>query len=163
MDPEAKRFVNHPAAKSRTIILTPIPWKSAALCHRVGIMVSGQFSCIGSLQHLKTASVKAIPSRLTFIHPKNLKSSISRWKNQSHLLRISQLELKLRVDIRRRRHQVVASLDKLQRMKTTGLIVDYSISQTTLEQVFVIRVEARSGTIALSLSPLSLSVVVVLL
>ena len=150
MDPEAKRFlwnVISAAAKSRTIILTSHSMEECeALCHRVGIMVSGQFSCIGSLQHLKNRFSEGYSVTVNFHTSKKsevvdfsleeLKASIA----ESH-----SSELKLRVGHTREEDiKLWQVFDKLQRMKTTGLIVDYSISQTTLEQVFV-RFASKQG------------------
>ena len=150
MDPEAKRFlwnVISAAAKSRTIILTSHSMEECeALCHRVGIMVSGQFSCIGSLQHLKNRFSEGYSVTVNFHTSKKsevvdfslgeLKASIA----ESH-----SSELKLRVGHTRDEDiKLWQVFDKLQRMKTTGLIVDYSISQTTLEQVFV-RFASKQG------------------
>ena len=150
MDPEAKRFlwnVISAAAKSRTIILTSHSMEECeALCHRVGIMVSGQFSCIGSLQHLKNRFSEGYSVTVNFHTSKKsevvdfsleeLKASIE----ESH-----SSELKLRVGHTREEDiKLWQVFDKLQRMKTTGLIVDYSISQTTLEQVFV-RFASKQG------------------
>ena len=150
MDPEAKRFlwdVISAAAKSRTIVLTSHSMEECeALCHRVGIMVSGQFSCIGSLQHLKNRFSEGYSVTVNFHTSKKsevvdfsleeLKASIA----ESH-----SSELKLRVGHTREEDiKLWQVFDKLQRMKTTGLIVDYSISQTTLEQVFV-RFASKQG------------------
>merc|ERR1711966_406494 len=57
MDPEARRFmwdVISASTKGRTIILTSHSMEECeALCNKIGIMVGGRFSCLGSLQHLK--------------------------------------------------------------------------------------------------------------
>jgi ABC-type multidrug transport system ATPase subunit len=151
MDPEAKRFlwdVISAAAKSRTIILTSHSMEECeALCHRVGIMVSGQFSCIGSLQHLKNRfsegySVtvnfeKSKKSKVVEFSEKDLKASIA----ESH-----SSELKLRVGHTQDEDEIKLwqVFAKLQQMKTNGLIIDYSVSQTTLEQVFV-RFASKQG------------------
>ena len=57
MDPEARRFmwdVISASTRGRTIVLTSHSMEECeALCNRIGIMVGGRFSCLGSLQHLK--------------------------------------------------------------------------------------------------------------
>ena len=151
MDPEAKRFlwdVISAAAKSRTIVLTSHSMEECeALCHRVGIMVSGQFSCIGSLQHLKNRfsegySVtvnfdKSKKSEVVDFSLKELKASIA----ESHIS-----ELKLRVNHTQNEDEIKLwqVFAKLHEVKTSGLIIDYSVSQTTLEQVFV-RFASKQG------------------
>ena len=58
MDPEARRFmwdVISSMMVGRTIVLTSHSMEECeALCNRIGIMVSGEFKCLGSLQHLKS-------------------------------------------------------------------------------------------------------------
>jgi len=58
MDPEARRFmwdVISSMIVGRTIVLTSHSMEECeALCNRIGIMVGGEFKCLGSLQHLKS-------------------------------------------------------------------------------------------------------------
>eukprot|EP00484_Ammonia_sp_Unknown_P001929 CAMPEP_0197024090 /NCGR_PEP_ID=MMETSP1384-20130603/4736_1 /TAXON_ID=29189 /ORGANISM="Ammonia sp." /LENGTH=75 /DNA_ID=CAMNT_0042452427 /DNA_START=10 /DNA_END=233 /DNA_ORIENTATION=+ len=51
----------------RAVILTTHSMEECeALCHRVGIMVNGQLSCIGSPQHLKSKFGKGYQLDVTF-------------------------------------------------------------------------------------------------
>jgi ABC-type multidrug transport system ATPase subunit len=46
----------------RSVVLTSHSMEECeALCHKVGIMVKGQFKCIGSVQHLKNRFGEASP------------------------------------------------------------------------------------------------------
>merc|ERR1712196_36814 len=60
MDPVSRRFMWDVIAdistrsKDSTVILTTHAMEECeALCNNIGIMVDGQFSCMGSIQHLK--------------------------------------------------------------------------------------------------------------
>ncbi len=60
MDPEARRFmwsvihkISSKSKKSSVILTTHSMEEAETLCRRMGIMVAGQFKCIGSSQHIK--------------------------------------------------------------------------------------------------------------
>lgn len=178
MDPEARRFmwdVISASTKGRTIVLTSHSMEECeALCNRIGIMVGGSFSCLGSLQHLKNrfsegysidlrfqpgrcdqvvAAVNAaqIPGlEIVETHPTELKLRAKQEGTQ--LWRIFDIVERLRstpcaplrtfvpmeaigqVDADGNAIAVPAQ----QQQQIGGSLVDeYSVSQTTLEQVFV--------------------------
>jgi ATP-binding cassette, subfamily A (ABC1), member 3 len=59
MDPAARRYLWTVINKARdlgmTIVLTSHSMEECeALCTRLGIMVNGQFQCLGNIQHLKS-------------------------------------------------------------------------------------------------------------
>jgi len=58
MDPQARRDMWNLISQTmsgRSVILTTHSMEECeALCERIGIMVAGQFRCIGSSQHLKS-------------------------------------------------------------------------------------------------------------
>ena len=171
MDPEARRFmwdVISASTKGRTIILTSHSMEECeALCNKIGIMVGGRFSCLGSLQHLKhrfsegySVDLRFQPGRggavadavaaanvpgleISETHPTELKLRAKQEGTQ--LWRLFELVEKLRgapappltTFVR------VAGADgangALDETNVVGgsLVDDYSVSQTTLEQVFV--------------------------
>merc|ERR1719161_3023743 len=60
MDPVARRFmwdviadISTRSHESTVILTTHAMEECEALCNTVGIMVGGQFKCLGSIQHLK--------------------------------------------------------------------------------------------------------------
>ena len=172
MDPEAKRFlwdVISTAAKSRTIVLTSHSMEECeALCHRVGIMVSGQFRCIGSLQHLKNRfsegySVtvnfnKQNKQRVTEFCLNELKATIAEEHSSELKLRVANTTTPTTTtttsapadvetnDEQRPIVKLWQVFRDLERCKKDALILDYSVSQTTLEQVFV-RFASKQGMI----------------
>ena len=59
MDPGARRFLWNTVLEmvrgGQSVVLTSQSMEECeALCSRLGIMVNGQFKCLGSIQHLKT-------------------------------------------------------------------------------------------------------------
>ena len=146
MDPEAKRFlwdVISAAAKSRTIVLTS---HSAKLCAIELVSWFPVNSVASSLQHLKNRFSEGYSVTVNFdkskpevvdFSLKELKASIA----ESHIS-----ELKLRVNHTQNEDEIKLwqVFAKLHEVKTSGLIIDYSVSQTTLEQVFV-RFASKQG------------------
>ena len=166
MDPEARRFmwdVISASTRGRTIVLTSHSMEECeALCNRIGIMVGGQFKCLGSLQHLKnrfsegyTVDVRFQSGLARIVYDAVVAKGIHAQVMESH-----DTELKLRVDDtgNTKLWQIFAAIEDIRAMKKPerhvvqvdgedpipvgaddagGLIDDYSVSQTTLEQVFV--------------------------
>jgi ABC-type multidrug transport system ATPase subunit len=70
MDPEARRFtwdVISASTRGRTVVLTSHSMEECeALCNRIGIMVGGAFSCLGSVQHLKNRFSEGYSVELRF-------------------------------------------------------------------------------------------------
>jgi ATP-binding cassette subfamily A (ABC1) protein 5 len=149
MDPQSKRFVwdtieaSFQEGEGRGAILTTHSMEEAdALCSRVGIMVKGELRCLGSTQHLKNKygagyqlEVKWSGARLS-----------SDWTDlESVLLKIFPGAQVLESFSDRRTYsveqEVVQSLasafQQLEKCKSEFNIEDYSLSQTTLEQVFI--------------------------
>ncbi|NXM08997.1 ABCA5 protein, partial [Tyrannus savana] len=148
MDPKAKQHMWRAIRaafknKERAAILTTHYMEEAdAVCDRVAILVSGQLRCIGTVQHLKskfgrgyflemklkeTADVQQVEylqSQILHIFPNaNRQESFA-----------SILAYKIpKEDVQSLSH----SFSKLEEVKHTFNIEDYSFSQATLEQVFV--------------------------
>ncbi|KAF7669647.1 hypothetical protein LDENG_00162820 [Lucifuga dentata] len=154
MDPHSRRFLWNAIMSviqdGRAVVLTSHSMEECeALCTRLAIMVNGTFKCLGTIQHLKykfgdgyvvTMKIKAAKAGLSpDLEPvesfmeSSFPSCVQREKHyntlqyeiaSSSLARIFQL--------------VVANKDRLS-------IEDYSVSQTTLDQVFVNFAKQRSG------------------
>lgn len=140
MDPQARRDmwdlisrVSH----SRSVVLTTHSMEECeALCSRVGIMVSGRLKCLGSSQHLKgrfgtgyqievRAQDGAVDEVLKFCS--DSLAGVSFEERQGTFIRLSgSADLDLG-----------ATFSALEANKAGVGIVNYSISQSTLEQVFI--------------------------
>uniref|UniRef100_UPI00358F4AA8 ATP-binding cassette sub-family A member 2 isoform X1 n=1 Tax=Myxine glutinosa TaxID=7769 RepID=UPI00358F4AA8 len=143
MDPASRRFlwnlILDIVKSGRSVILTSHSMEECeALCTRLAIMVNGRFRCLGSSQHLKnrfgdgymvtiraksTSSVKEVTR--FFLH--NFPDSVLK---ESHHTRV-QFQL-AGTDI-----SLAKVFRYLQQDRHVLGIVDYSLSQTTLDHVFV--------------------------
>ncbi|XP_030623464.1 retinal-specific phospholipid-transporting ATPase ABCA4a [Chanos chanos] len=154
MDPHSRRFLWNSIMSvirdSRAVVLTSHSMEECeALCTRLAIMVSGSFKCLGTIQHLKykfgdgyvvTMKIRAAKGATApDLNPaeafmeSTFPGCVQREKHYntlqyeiatSSLARIFQL--------------VLTNKDKLN-------IEDYSVSQTTLDQVFVNFAKQQSG------------------
>ncbi|XP_073347052.1 retinal-specific phospholipid-transporting ATPase ABCA4-like isoform X2 [Pagrus major] len=154
MDPHSRRFLWNAIMSviqdGRAVVLTSHSMEECeALCTRLAIMVNGTFKCLGTIQHLKykfgdgyvvTMKIKAAKAGLSpDLEPvesfmeSSFPGCVQREKHyntlqyeiaSSSLARIFQL--------------VVANKERLS-------IEDYSVSQTTLDQVFVNFAKLQTG------------------
>lgn len=144
MDPKARRFLWNCALsvvkEGRSVILTSHSMEECeALCTRMAIMVNGRFRCLGSVQHLKNRFGEGytIIVRIAGSNP-DLKPVQEFFE---HAFPGSVLKEKHRNMLQ---YQLPSSLSSLARIfsilsqsKEQFHIEDYSVSQTTLDQVFV--------------------------
>eukprot|EP00238_Polyblepharides_amylifera_P013822 CAMPEP_0196598342 /NCGR_PEP_ID=MMETSP1081-20130531/94265_1 /TAXON_ID=36882 /ORGANISM="Pyramimonas amylifera, Strain CCMP720" /LENGTH=1870 /DNA_ID=CAMNT_0041924027 /DNA_START=155 /DNA_END=5767 /DNA_ORIENTATION=+ len=141
MDPEARRFmwdVISTTMQNRCVILTSHSMEECeALCHKVGIMVKGQFRCFGSIQHLKNRFSQGYTLEFSMQaenQPK-VKAQVANMFPQAELVEEHNANLKYQV---RGAHMLPKLFGAIEESAQGGkLFDDYSISQTTLEQVFV--------------------------
>ncbi|XP_029904883.1 phospholipid-transporting ATPase ABCA1 isoform X2 [Myripristis murdjan] len=146
MDPKAKRFlwncILSVTKEGRAVVLTSHSMEECeALCTRMAIMVNGRFQCLGSVQHLKNRFGDGYTIILRLMDNKSPEDScpIDTYIRNS----FPGIELK-------ERHQNVLQyqlpsyscclarvFDVLANNFEELGIIDYSVSQTTLDQVFV--------------------------
>ncbi|XP_063756662.1 phospholipid-transporting ATPase ABCA1-like isoform X2 [Eleginops maclovinus] len=144
MDPKARRFlwdcILSVIREGRSVILTSHSMEECeALCTRMAIMVNGAFKCLGSIQHLKsrfgdgytvTVRVGGSPAALKPVEDfveQGFPGSVLKEKHHNTLqyqLPYTQGALALIFS------QFTCHQQRLQ-------VEDYSVSQTTLDQVFV--------------------------
>uniref|UniRef100_A0A8B9NTA5 P-type phospholipid transporter n=1 Tax=Accipiter nisus TaxID=211598 RepID=A0A8B9NTA5_9AVES len=144
MDPKARRFLWNCALsvikEGRSVVLTSHSMEECeALCTRMAIMVNGRFRCLGSVQHLKNrfGDGYTIVVRIAGANP-DLKPVEDFF---GHAFPGSVLKEKHRNMLQ---YQLPSSPSSLARIfsilsqnKKRLHIEDYSVSQTTLDQVFV--------------------------
>jgi ABC-type multidrug transport system ATPase subunit len=150
MDPSARRYLWTVIKKARdlglTIVLTTHSMEECeALSTRLGIMVNGQFKCMGSIQHLKSKFGKGYS---LVVKCKNLLSeeeidNVQRFiaaKIPASVLKDKQQEtLFYQIEYQdNQKFQTIAELFTLIESNKDSLNIEtYSLSQTTLEQVFL--------------------------
>uniref|UniRef100_A0A674F7I0 P-type phospholipid transporter n=1 Tax=Salmo trutta TaxID=8032 RepID=A0A674F7I0_SALTR len=144
MDPKARRFlwdcILSIIKEERSVILTSHSMEECeALCTRMAIMVNGQFKCLGSIQHLKSrfgdgytviVRVGGSPPALAlveeFVH-ETFPGSVLKEKHHNTL----QYQLPLS------KGTLVSIFSQFTTHQQRLGVEDYSVSQTTLDQVFV--------------------------
>ncbi|EDV22374.1 uncharacterized protein TRIADDRAFT_10137, partial [Trichoplax adhaerens] len=143
MDPKARRFlwdmINNIVRDGRSVVLTSHSMEECeALCTRIAIMVNGKFKCIGSIQHLKnkfgsgyTVQIRVKGSQAN-LEP--LASYVS--KTFSNVVLVerhhNQLQYHFPENI-----ELAKLFDKLDNVREKLEIDDYSVSQTTLDEIFI--------------------------
>lgn len=144
MDPGAKRqfwnIVNKARVSGHSMILSSHSIEEIeALCTRLTIMVNGEFKCLGSTQYLKNEFFKGFLLTLKVSNRQRIQSvndniaihfpnSVLKEQYSDHFTyHITDTHLKL--------SQIFGKIDKL---KSQIEIADYSITETTLEQVFLL-------------------------
>ncbi|XP_060560202.1 phospholipid-transporting ATPase ABCA1-like [Ruditapes philippinarum] len=143
MDPGARRFlwdcITNIVKDGRSVILTSHSMEECeALCGRLAIMVNGKFRCLGSIQHLKnrfgdgytviirvSGDVPDMDPVMDFFSSEFPKSLL---KEKHH--NMLQYQLGSDIHLSELFGQIEAVRDRLN-------IEDYSVSQTTLDQVFI--------------------------
>ncbi|XP_072260468.1 phospholipid-transporting ATPase ABCA1 isoform X4 [Pyxicephalus adspersus] len=144
MDPKARRFLWNCALsvikEGRSVVLTSHSMEECeALCTRMAIMVNGRFRCLGSVQHLKNkfGDGYTIVVRIAGSNP-DLKPVEDFF---SHAFPGSVLKEKhrgmLQYQLRSSQSSLARIFSILSKNKKKLHIEDYSVSQTTLDQVFV--------------------------
>uniref|UniRef100_A0A671NWR4 ATP-binding cassette sub-family A member 2 n=1 Tax=Sinocyclocheilus anshuiensis TaxID=1608454 RepID=A0A671NWR4_9TELE len=143
MDPKARRFlwnlILDIIKTGRSVVLTSHSMEECeALCTRLGIMVNGRFKCLGSIQHLKnrfgdgymitvrtktTASVKEV---IRFFN-RNFPEAILKERHHT----------KIQYQLKSENISLAQVFSKMEQVVEVLSIEDYSVSQTTLDNVFV--------------------------
>ncbi|XP_021342260.1 ATP-binding cassette sub-family A member 7-like isoform X2 [Mizuhopecten yessoensis] len=143
MDPRARRFlwncINAIVKDGRSVILTSHSMEECeALCSRLGIMVNGRFMCMGSTQHLKnrfgegyTVIFRVAGERpnLKRVHDFIMQTFAGAELKEKHYNMV-QYQLKCDVKLSNLFRQIEEVRQELN-------VEDYSVSQTTMDQVFI--------------------------
>ena len=143
MDPLARRFLWNSiqqvlkARKASIVLTTHSMYEAESLSHKIGILINGRFVCLGSTQHLKEkynqgykVTVTCLPhvpdpsDEILEIFPQAVKFPDSSAIRQTY-------------NIPEDGFRFSEAFEKLNDLKQQGLINDFSIYNTTLEQVFI--------------------------
>jgi len=140
MDPEARRnmwtVIEQVSAERSVVLVSHSMEEVEALCTRVGVMVSGRMKCLGSPQHLKSRFGMGYQIEIRCLAAR-AQDCISLCKSIFPSSTIDEvhggfIRLKVNNDI-----DLAYAFQALEESKAPYSIYDYSISQCTLEQVFI--------------------------
>lgn len=155
MDPATKRNLWNTLCRVRDsgkcLVLTSHSMEECeALCTRIAIMVNGQFKCLGSTQHLKntfsegyTLTIKVRKMKVTEQSSSNIEQFVLT-NFPSAVLREKYEEL-LTFYIADKRQPWSKMFGIMERAKKEMNIEDYSLGQTTLEQIFLSFTKQQRG------------------
>ncbi|XP_077550121.1 phospholipid-transporting ATPase ABCA1-like isoform X2 [Haemaphysalis longicornis] len=145
MDPKARRFlwdcILDIVRDGRSVILTSHSMEECeALCSRLAIMVNGQFRCLGSIQHLKnkygagytvTLKVRGASAELVQV-ASVMERSFGAADAQLREQHLNQMEYQLSPSV-----PLATLFERLEAARESSPLEDYSVTQTTLDQVFI--------------------------
>lgn len=146
MDPKARRFlwnkISEIVKDGRSVILTSHSMEECeVLCGRIGIMVNGRFRCLGSVQHLKNkyGSGYTLTIKLAGTSPKTTELDKSIKNRFPNVLLKERHYNQLRFSFPPSQTKIGLSeiFEFLIQNQSAFQIADYSLSQTTLDEVFV--------------------------
>merc|ERR1711916_168008 len=142
MDPLTKRFMWNlvtTVRNRRSIILTTHSMEECeALCSRLSIMHLGKLVCLGSPQHLKsvfgTGYQIEIKTKIADTERRVLSFAS---ENFSGFEELEAFDTKMTFRISQQGNNLANIFEKVQKVEEEYHITDYSVSQHTLEQVFL--------------------------
>jgi ATP-binding cassette, subfamily A (ABC1), member 3 len=145
IDPYSKRqlwnIINKTRNSGKSVVLTSHSMEECeALCTRIAIMVAGEFKCLGSAQHLKNKFAKGFVLSIKMTGDDD--SLMHQIQNKIHEA-FPRVELKERYMDLLTFHIASASLkwseifSTMTQMKSAAPISEFTISQMSLEQVFL--------------------------
>ncbi|KAI5742390.1 hypothetical protein M8J77_006739 [Diaphorina citri] len=143
MDPGARRFlwtcIERAVSEGRCVILTSHNMEECeALCTKLTIMVNGQFTCLGSATHLKSKYGQGYSVKVRCAEGRSADAQTYLSLNLPVADLVETHATQLQYRISGAVSDLGALFRTLESAKTeAGLIVDYSLSQTSLEDVFL--------------------------
>ncbi|XP_075213435.1 phospholipid-transporting ATPase ABCA1-like isoform X2 [Lycorma delicatula] len=144
MDPRARRFlwscIQQLVREGHSVILTSHSMEECqALCTRLTIMVNGEFKCLGSSQHLKNKFGGGYSLAVHCPEGENTVQSVKEFVSLKLDKMILQEEhhTRLRYQLPPSTHSLPDVFSVMESAREKSLILDYSLSQTTLEDVFL--------------------------
>ena len=157
MDPAARKHLWSVIKKARdlgmTIVLTTHSMdESEALCTRLGIMVNGQFKCLGSVQHLKSKFGRGYSLILKCKNEQEIITKIEEFMKinvSNAVLEDKQQEtLFYKIGNKNSLNEKISIADYFNLIEKNKQILNieaYSLSQATLEQIFLSFAKEQRG------------------
>jgi len=140
MDPGARRFLWNSILEmvrgGQSVVLTSHSMEECeALCSKLGIMVNGQFQCLGSIQHLKNRFGSGYSLTVRCSDIELVQRHMERMLPRAQVKEEHVTQIKYQLPIQSTKLPVV--FRHMEELRKSGVIEDYSLTQTTLDEVFV--------------------------
>ncbi|KJE92513.1 ATP-binding cassette transporter subfamily A [Capsaspora owczarzaki ATCC 30864] len=145
MDPKARRFlwnvISNIMTDNRCIVLTSHSMEECeALCTRLGIMVGGKFRCLGSPQHLKSRYGTGYDLMIK-INPRAdtapVKTFVTNTFGEGGCKFIEEHNGMVRYEVSAQNLKLASVFGAMEENRASLQLIDYSLSQTSLEQIFL--------------------------
>ncbi|XP_035878364.1 ATP-binding cassette sub-family A member 2 isoform X3 [Phyllostomus discolor] len=143
MDPKARRFlwnlILDLIKTGRSVVLTSHSMEECeALCTRLAIMVNGRLRCLGSIQHLKNRFGDGYMITVRTRSSQNVKDVVRFFnRNFPEAVLKERHHTKVQYQLKSERISLAQVFSKMEQVVGVLGIEDYSVSQTTLDNVFV--------------------------
>jgi ABC-type multidrug transport system ATPase subunit len=143
MDPVARRFMwkfISDTMEGRAVILTTHSMEECeALCHRIGIMVGGRLRCLGTAQHLKSKYGSGYQLDVNGEAEKgdHVYNGVLELFPGARLLERHDSVMKFQLSGDYASGSLADIFEKMEQNKRELCIIEYSVSQTSLEQIFI--------------------------
>ncbi|MGH0160942.1 UNVERIFIED_CONTAM: hypothetical protein FKN15_044125 [Acipenser sinensis] len=143
MDPKARRFlwnlILDIIKTGRSVVLTSHSMEECeALCTRLAIMVNGHFKCLGSIQHLKNRFGDGYMITVRTKSSLNVKEVVRFFnRNFPEAILKEHHHTKVQYQLKSDHISLAQVFSKMEQVVEVLGIEDYSVSQTTLDNVFV--------------------------
>jgi len=145
MDPSTRRYVwnvindTKKMNESALILTTHSMEEAEQLCDRLAILVNGRLNCIGAPEHLKMKYGEGYVLELQAdnvdeFHKQIIEDGKLFGNNKYSMEKTSINRVKYEVEINGNIGRIFKIMEEC---KNNGLVVDYTFSQTTLEQIFI--------------------------
>ncbi|NXR07906.1 ABCA2 protein, partial [Semnornis frantzii] len=143
MDPKARRFlwnlILDVIKTGRSVVLTSHSMEECeALCTRLAIMVNGRLKCLGSIQHLKNRFGDGYMITVRTKSSLNVKEVVRFFnRNFPEAVLKERHHTKAQYQLKSEQISLAQIFSKMEQVVDVLGIEDYSVSQTTLDNVFV--------------------------
>ncbi|NWI66191.1 ABCA2 protein, partial [Todus mexicanus] len=143
MDPKARRFlwnlILDVIKTGRSVVLTSHSMEECeALCTRLAIMVNGRLKCLGSIQHLKNRFGDGYMITVRTKSSLNIKEVVRFFnRNFPDAILKERHHTKAQYQLKSDQISLAQVFSKMEQVVDVLGIEDYSVSQTTLDNVFV--------------------------
>jgi len=142
IDPVARRFMWNFISETmhgRSVILTTHSMEECeALCHRIGILVNGQLTCIGTSQHLKSRFGNGYEVTITMSKQGDEDRLLERFREEFNTVTKQECHnVTLKVKINKGSNELPEIFERLSNAKERMGFESFAVQQTSLEQVFI--------------------------
>jgi len=145
MDPSTRRLVWNTIKKTKSmndsaLIMTTHSMEEAEnLCDRLAILINGRLTCIGSPEHLKMKFgdgyiLEVEAKDIDRFHKEVIENGKLFGDKEYTIEKSSNDRVKYNVKMTRNLGHI---FEVMEQQKSSGLVIDYSFNQTSLEQIFI--------------------------